>query len=67
MLMPDDELRQITGQAYLHKGSNDKETEAFHLDATITYSTLIKADNATGGRFLVMGDVDGGLHIWDAQ
>jgi hypothetical protein len=55
-----------TPSEYLH-GVPAKESSDSDSGAAVTYSTIIRSDHATGGRFFVAGDEDGGLRLWDAE
>jgi hypothetical protein len=60
-------VRRQTLADYLHRAPVESVPAADRLDSPVTCSGIVDSELAVGGSFLVMGDEDGVVRIWDAK
>jgi len=60
-------VRKQTLADYLHHAKSQAMIAADRLDSPVTCSAIVASDLAVGGQFLLMGDADGAVRIWDAR
>ncbi|TXT16045.1 hypothetical protein VHUM_00548 [Vanrija humicola] len=61
-------VRKQTLTEYLHGSpASDDVLSSDRLDSSITASAIVYSDMAVGGAFLIAGDEDGTVRVWDAK